>query len=153
MRPAALLPLLAIAACAPAPPLVSTRDTPQPAALFAVAGDTPAASEVRRQLQARDRYAADAAASIRTGFAAAPRRTGTCVATSANTSDCADWLDTPQTGFAPFAPPLRYRLTLAVTGGQVIVTKAGGEQDQPLPAMVSVALDRLLAGSTEPGQP
>lgn len=146
-----MLLVLAIAACAPAPPLVSVRDTPQAAARYAVAGDTPAADELRRQLQARDRYAADAPISIRTGFAAAPRRLGACAA--ADKTDCSDWLDAPQTGFAPFAPPLRYRLTLVAGDGQVIVTTAGEKDDQPLPAMVGAALDRLLPGLTVAGQP
>jgi hypothetical protein len=147
-----LLPALLLAACAAAPPVVTIRDAPQTAPRYAVAGDTPAASEVRRQLQARGHYADDAPVMIRTGFAATPRRTGTC-AGSGGDKGCAEWLDAPQSGFAPFAPPLRYRLTLVVDGGQVIVTKAGGKQDQPLPELVGVALDALLKGSAGPRQP
>lgn len=142
--------MLLLAACTSAPPLVTTSGAPPAAPGYAVAGDTPAAAEVRRQLQARGRYAGDGGTIIRTGFAAAPRRTGTCQAQPVD-APCAEWLDAPQPGWAPFAPPLRYRLTLALDGGQVIVTKAGDTQDTPLPMMVSTALDRLLV--SPPGQP
>lgn len=148
----ALLPALLFAACAASAPVVTTRDAPQRAARYAVAGDTPVASELRRQLEARDRYAADAPVTIRAGFAAAPRHTGIC-AGSGDTPGCADWLDAPQAGFAPFAPPLRYRLALVVGNGQVIVTAPGETQDDRLPGMIGAALDVLLAGSPEPRQP
>jgi hypothetical protein len=143
-------PLLALAACNEAPPLVTTKGVPPSAPGYAVTGDTPAAAEVRRQLQARGRYAGDGGTMIRTGYAAAPRGTGTCQAQPVD-GICAEWLDTPQTGWAPFAPPLRYRLTLAMEGGQVVVIQAGDKQETPLPIMVSAALDRLLALPT--GQP
>jgi hypothetical protein len=142
-------PLLALTACAASPPLVTTAATPTLAPRYAVAGDTPAAAEVRRQLTARGHYADDAPVTIRTGFAAAPRGTGTCPAQPLDTA-CPDWLDKPQTGWAPFAPPLRYRLTLVVGDGRVFVTGAGDKDDAPLPAMVTAALDRLLASPRQP---
>lgn len=145
-----MAPLLGLAACSSAPPLVTTSGTPPTAPGYAVAGDTPAAAEVRRQLQARGRYADDAGPIIRTGFAASPRGVGTCQTQPVDLA-CAEWLDAPQTGWAPFAPPLRYRLTLAMDGGQVIVVTAGDKQDAPLTMMVSAALDRLMA--SPPGQP
>lgn len=147
---AALVPLLALAACTTAPPLVTTTGAPTPATGYAVAGDTPAAMEVRRQLQARGRYAGDGGALIRTGFAAAPRGTGTCAGQPVD-GPCAEWLDAPQTGWAPFAPPLRYRLTLALPEAQVVVTMAGDKDDAPLPVMVTAGLDALIRSM--PGQP
>ncbi len=146
MRGAAALPLavplLLLAACAASPPLATQRDTPTLAARYAVAGDTPAAIEVRRQLAARGLYAGDAPVAIRAGFAAAPRELGTCPALPVD-ADCKQWLDAPETDWDPFAPPLRYRLTLVVGNGQVVVTKAGDAEDQPLPEMVATALDNL----------
>jgi hypothetical protein len=67
---------------------------------------------------------------------------GTCPALPVD-ADCKQWLDAPETGWDPFAPPLRYRLTLVVGKGQVVVTKAGDADDQPLPEMVATALDTL----------
>jgi hypothetical protein len=147
---AALVPLLALAACTTTPPLVTTTGAPTPATGYAVAGDTPAAMEVRRQLQARGRYAGDGGTMIRTGFAAAPRGTGTCAAQLVD-APCTEWLDAPQTGWAPFAPPLRYRLTLALPEGQVVVTMAGDKDEAPLPVMVTAGLDQLIRST--PGQP
>lgn len=142
-----LLAVVALAGCSPSPPLVSTVGAPPAAStVFAVAGDGPAATEVSRQLAARGWLAAENAAApvIRPGFAAAPRQTGTCAKPDPTIkTSCAAWIDAPQTGFAPFASPLRYRLTLDLGATQIIVTKAGGEQETPLPLMVGLALDRL----------
>lgn len=147
MKRSCLFAVTALAACSSPPPLVTTVGAPSAAApVFAVAGDGPAAAEVSRQLAVRGWLAAEniAAPVIRPGFAAAPRQTGTCLKPDpAAKAGCAAWFDAPQTGLAPFAPPLRYRLTLDLAGAQIIVTKPGGKQETPMPLMVGLALDRL----------
>lgn len=133
---------LALAGCAPSPPLVTTLGTP-PVPAFAVAGDGVAADEVRRQLAARGWLATDAAAAtVHVGFAATPRAVGACAADAAD-GDCKAWLDAPQAGFAPFAPALRYRLAIDFGDARIVVTKPGGTSEQPLADMVTLALDRL----------
>jgi hypothetical protein len=142
------LPLaFALAGCATAPPLVSSAG-PLPGPAYAVVGDTPAATEVRRQLAVSGRLADRAAVTIRTGFAAAPRASGSCAAPTP--TGCDAWLDPPQTGWAPFALPLRYRLTLVLDGAETATVTAvagGSEQKPPLAALVTAALAVLPAGS------
>lgn len=140
------LPLLVVAACAPAPPLVTTSG-PLAKPVYAVAGDSAAATEVQRQLTARGWYAADAPTIIRTGYAAAPRKLGTCLAANpAAPGGCTQWLEPPETGWAPFAPPLRYHLALVLDGaetGRIDVTQPGKTSEDPLNSLVTVAVSRL----------
>lgn len=138
-----LVAFLAISACAPTPPLVSTLNTPPTATRYAVEGDSTAAIELRRQLVARGIHAADADIIIRTGYAVAPRSVGTCASIDPATAVCKSWLYPPKAGFAPFAPSLSYRLTLAIDGSQIIASQSGGKSDDPLPALVTAAVDRL----------
>ncbi len=137
-----LLPLLALAACAAPPPVATLSGTP-PVPLYAVAGDGLAAAEVQRQLVARGLYAADAATVLRTGYAAAPRRLGACLAIDAKGA-CTAWHEAPAGGWGPLAPPLRHHLTLAWDGGHVDVMQAG-DRAVALPALVSAALAKLPA--------
>ena len=153
MNLAPLLPLLALAACAATPPLVTTTGTiPQSALVpgYTVTGDTPAASEVRRQLAARNTAAGPTI--IRVGFAATPRHIGICTtaATATAAKGCANWLDTPQSGFAPFAPKQRYRLTLALDTGGITVLQPASGKTVPIAAMVSAALAALPPAAALP---
>ncbi|GGE19106.1 hypothetical protein GCM10011529_27020 [Polymorphobacter glacialis] len=156
MNPAHLLPLLALAACAATPPLVTTTGTipaSVPAPGYTVTGDTPAASEVRRQLAARNTAAGPTI--IRVGFATTPRQVGICTAPAnavPNTAakGCAEWLDAPQSGFAPFAPKQRYRLTLALDTGSITVLQPASGKTVPIAAMVSAALAALPPSAAPP---
>ncbi|PZN97124.1 MAG: hypothetical protein DCF31_01345 [Alphaproteobacteria bacterium] len=133
-----------LAGCASPQPLVTLAGTPPPP-LYAVAGDGPAAAEVQRQLGARGLYAADAPTLIHAGYGVMPRRSGACLQTDP-AGGCSAWYDVPATGWAPFAPPLRHRLTLAIEGGaRIQVIQAGGKDDTLLPALVSLALAQMPA--------
>lgn len=150
VRHALLFPLLILAGCASSPPLVTSAGAlPGPA--YSVDGGGPAADELRRQLQGRGWLsAAPGAPLIRTAYAAAPRAVGICAqADPAAPAGCKAWLDPPQTGWTPFAPPLRYRLTLDLGGAvpaRITVIQAGGKSRAPLPGMVSAALTKLGPG-------
>nr|WP_310525267.1 hypothetical protein [Polymorphobacter sp.] len=144
-----LLPFLFLTACTATPPLVTTTGPiPQPA--YAVAGDSPAAAELQRQLTARGWYAADAPTIIHIGYAAAPRATTACAEPDpATKSGCTTWHDTPQTGWTPFAPPLRHHLSLFLESSakdlgpaRIDVTQPG-KTASPLPALVTAALAKL----------
>ncbi|WP_426167526.1 hypothetical protein [Sandarakinorhabdus sp. DWP1-3-1] len=134
----------ALAGCAAPQPLVTLAGTPPPP-LYAVAGDGPAAAELQRQLGARGLYAADAPTIIHAGYGIMPRRGGACT-DAEPAGGCRAWHDVPATGWAPFAPPLRHRLTLVVDGGaRIQVVQAGGRDDARviLPALVGLALAQL----------
>lgn len=140
-----LLFLLAITACAPAPPLVTAIGTPPVTPKYAVDGDSPAAAELRRQLETRGLYATDAPTVIHAGYARTPRAIGACTAPDPATGSCTTWFYPPGKGFAPLAAPLRYRLILSFDGGQLIVSQPGRKGDQPLARLTTAAIDRLIA--------
>lgn len=138
------------AGCVAGPPQV-TAEGILPAPAFAVAGDGAAAAELTRQLSARGWFAENATTTIHPGFAVAPRAVGTCAL--ATPEGCTQWLDEPETGWDPLAPPLRFRLTLAFESpaearfamARLTTTHDGDAGDQPLAELVSAALDRLAA--------
>ena len=140
-----LLPLLLVAACASTTPLVTTAG-PLPKPTYAVAGDSPAAAELQRQLTARGWYAADSPTILHIGQAAAPRAVSSCAEPDpAANAGCKTWHDAPQPGWAPFAPPLRHHLTLFVEGpatARIDVTQSGNTTT-PLADLVTAALAKI----------
>ena len=101
--------------------------------------------ELRRQLETRGLLSQGAATVIHPGYAVAPRTIGACTAADPATGACKTWYYPPKTGFAPFEPPLRYRLVLSVDGGQITVSRPGRKRDQPLALLTTAAIDRLIA--------
>ncbi len=140
----ALIPLLFLAGCTAATPVVTVSGQP-PAPAYRVTGDDAAAAELRRQLAARGWLDPAAPTTITAGFARAPRSLGLCLAADPAAPDgCTTW-DQRRAGFAPLAPSDRLRLVLALDGatsGMVDVVQPAGK-GATLPGLVASALDRL----------